>query len=123
MSEASARILIAEDELLIRMLIAETLREANFDVLEASSGTEAAVLFDELEHVALAVTDLHMPGMDGVDLAIHVRKRRPDIGVLFISARSDLLDTPKTPKPHRFLSKPFSMASLLLAVSEMLGAA
>lgn len=121
--KSSARILVAEDEPLVRMFIVETLRDANYAVVEAGSGTEAAVLFDEPGHVALVVTDLHMPGMDGVELAIHVRRRRPDIGVLFISARSDLLETSRTPKPYRFLSKPFSMAALLAAVSEMLGAA
>ena len=108
---------------MIRMLIAETLRDANFHVLEAASGTEAAILFDNPDRVSLVVTDLHMPGMDGIGLAIHARAQRPDVGLLFISARSDLLETSKTPKPYRFLSKPFSMTALVSAVSEMLGAA
>ena len=123
MSESSACILVAEDEPLVRMLIAESLRDANFDVLEAGSGKEAALLFGEPGRVSMVVTDLHVPGMDGIELAIHVRRLQPSIGVLFISARFDLLEAPGTPRPYRFLSKPFSMSSLLSAVSEMLGAA
>ena len=61
----SPKVLVAEDEPLIRMDIAETLSDDGFHVLEASSGSEALRLIDDPDHVVLVVTDVNMPGADG----------------------------------------------------------
>ena len=68
----SPKVLVAEDEPLIRMDIAKTLTDNGFHVLEASSGSEALRLIDDPDHVVLVVTDVNMAGADGVDVALRV---------------------------------------------------
>ena len=116
----SPKVLVAKDEPLIRMDIAETLTDNGFHVLEASSGSEALQLIDDPDHVVLVITDVNMPGADGVDVALHARARHPDVPVLFVSARPDLLSSPRTPRPYSHLTKPFRTSDLLAKVSALL---
>jgi DNA-binding response OmpR family regulator len=90
---------VAEDEPLIRMDIVETLADDGFNVLEASEGSEALRLIDDPDHVVLVVTDVNMPGVDGIAVALHARERHPEVPILFVSARPDLLSLPRTPRP------------------------
>ena len=116
----SAKILVAEDEPLIRMDLVEALAEDGFDVLEASDGSEALRLIDNPDHVVLVVTDVNMPGVDGIDVAVRARERHPKIPVLFVSARPDLLSLPRTPRPFSHITKPFKMADLIAKVRALL---
>lgn len=111
---------MAEDEPLIRMDIAETLTEDGFHVLEASSGSEALRLIDDPDHVALVDTDVNMPGADGIDVALGARERHPELPVLFVSARPDLLSSPRTPRPFSHLTKPFRASDFLAKVGALL---
>ncbi len=120
MSEAATRILVAEDEFLIRLLMVETLEEAGFEVLEAADGEEACRLIEDPDHIDLIVTDLHMPRIDGIGVARHGREIRPTVPILFVSARSDLLAGLAAPVPHRLLSKPFTMDELKVIVRQLL---
>ena len=115
-------VLVAENEALIRMDIVDTLTEGGLRVMEAASGTEAVELIDDPDHVALVVTDINIPGIDGIDVSRHARSRHPDIPVLFVSARPDLLTAPRTPRPYSYLSKPFSIFELRAKVSALLAA-
>ena len=115
------RVLVVEDEPLIRFLMVDTLQDAGFDVLEAPSGVEACRLIDNPDQVDLVVTDLNMPEADGIAVARKARARAPDVPVLFVSARSDLLKSLSAPRPYRYLAKPFSMAQFSAAVDELLG--
>jgi two-component system cell cycle sensor histidine kinase/response regulator CckA len=114
------RVLVVEDELLIRMLMVDTLQEAGFDVLEAASGVEACRLIDNPNHVDLVVTDLNMPEADGVVVARRARAHIPDVRVLFVSARCDLLKSLSAPRPYSYLTKPFSMEQFSVAVDDLL---
>ena len=114
------KILVAEDEPLIRMDIVETLAIDGFQVLEASDGSEALRLIDDPDHVVLVVTDVNMPGVDGIDVAVRARERHPEIPVLFVSARTDLLSSPRTPRPFGHLTKPFKMPDLVQKVRALL---
>lgn len=116
------RILVVEDEVLIRMIIVETLEEDGFETLEAATGNEALRLIDDPDDVGLLVTDLHLPGPSGVAVAQHIRALHPSVPVLFISARPDLLKSLEAPIPYRSLTKPFTMEQLSIAVEELLGA-
>jgi len=114
------RVLLVEDEALIRMLMMETLEEAGYEMLEASSGTEARKLMVNPDHVDLVVTDLNMPEADGMAVANWAREQNPYVPVLFVSARSDLLASIKTTAPCTYLTKPFSMKQLAAAVGDLL---
>jgi CheY-like chemotaxis protein len=73
------RVVIVEDEPLIRMLLADTLEEAGFAVIEAGRADMALNLLKaKAEEVHVVMTDIHMPGpMTGLDLARHAREHWP----------------------------------------------
>jgi CheY-like chemotaxis protein len=84
---ACARILLVDDEILIRGLLAEVLRDAGLDVVEARNADEAMRLLCDHERIDILLTDVQMPGkLDGVDLARNARHVRADIPVVIISA-------------------------------------
>lgn len=116
-------ILLVDDEDSIRRLMKAVLAETGFRILTAGSSDEAlGVLAVHGESVRLVVTDIQMPpGMDGLSLAEAVRRRRPDLPVLFISGYSHfysrlsgLLEEGRT----WFLQKPFSPLQLVQAVRQ-----
>lgn len=83
--ERSRRVLLVEDEILIRMDLADSLREKGWDVIEAGTAVDAldllrATVFD------VVVTDVHMPGsMTGMDLARSIRESWPGLPVVVMS--------------------------------------
>ena len=86
----SERLLVVEDEPLVRRVAEATLSELGYAVLEARSGVEALELFENDERgVDLLVTDLVMPQMSGRELARRLRKRKPDLPVLFVSGYTE----------------------------------
>ena len=115
------RVLLAEDDPLIRGLIVDVLMDADFDVMEASDGAEAIHLMDDPDGVHLVVTDLNMPGADGIEVARHARLHHPKVSILFISGRPDLLVAGKPPEPFRYLAKPFGVDAFMAAVDDLVG--
>jgi DNA-binding response OmpR family regulator len=114
------RVLLVDDEPLIRLVLTETLEGDGFEVFEASSGVEACKLIKDPDHLDLVVTDLNMPDADGVEVAVCARAFNPNIPVLIISGRSDLLTRLPIPLPYCSLPKPFSMEELSDAVAKLL---
>jgi PAS domain S-box-containing protein len=116
-SLAGLRILVCEDDVLIRMNIAEALREAGCEVFEA--GTAAAALQTlQAESVAVLVTDVGLPDRTGEDLAFEARSKHPDLRVLFATGgmtvpSADALGNCKV------LNKPFGEAELLDAIESL----
>ncbi len=100
-------VLLVEDEILIRMFIAELLAEAGFEVIEASDAETALKRLEIAEDVHAVFTDVDMPpGMNGLELAREVQERWPEIGVIVTSAHH-------RPAPHEiagcdaFIPKPY----------------
>jgi len=100
-------ILIAEDEFLIRLATADAIREAGFEVLEASDTDQAISILEARSDVRVVFTDVHMPGsMDGAKLAHAVKDRWPPVRIIATSGRVPLaeLDLPAgtilIPKPY-----------------------
>lgn len=80
---AAIRVLLVEDEGIICMMSAEALRDEGFDVTEACSGDDAAMLLDGHDVFDVLFTDVRMPGqLDGIDLALHARRQHPGLPVL-----------------------------------------
>jgi PAS domain S-box-containing protein len=115
-------ILLAEDEEMVRELAIEIFRGAGYTVLDAPNGAAALAICDRHEGcIDLLVTDLVMPGMNGIELARRVCDSRPGISVLFMSgyaedARERLgdLDEGRT-----FLQKPITPTKLSRIVREI----
>lgn len=81
-------VLIAEDEVLVRMHAADVLAEHGFDVLEAGSADEALSLLNTRSRIDVLFTDVNMPGdLDGIALARLVGVRWPDTVILITSGR------------------------------------
>jgi PAS domain S-box-containing protein len=113
------RILVVEDEELVRRLASQVLRRHGYRVLEASGSEEALEqLQSEGCTVDLLLTDMVMPGQPGSTLADQVAERHPHIRVLYMSGYSEDPDLvgPETP----LVQKPFSPEGLLQAVRTML---
>ncbi len=118
-------ILVVEDEGGIRALVRKILKRQGYNVLEAAQGEEAlAVLRQHAEGIDLLLTDVMMPGMNGVELSYKAVEVRPEIRVLFVSGYTDesLLEAGKFPQGTAFLQKPFTLGSLLGKVREVLDA-
>jgi CheY-like chemotaxis protein len=77
-------VLVVDDVVLVRMLIAETLRQRGFRVLEAGSGEEAVRLLESSTAIDAVLSDIYMPGaaMDGLQLVTWVTRNRPGVRVV-----------------------------------------
>jgi two-component system cell cycle sensor histidine kinase/response regulator CckA len=122
-SHATGRILLVEDDRGVRGLMAEVLEAGGYSVRAAGGPAEALAWAEgSSEPVDVLVTDVVMPGMGGRDLAHRLAGLRPGLRVLFVSGfAADVLTRQGEIGPgRRFLSKPFSGASLLKSVAEAL---
>ena len=116
-------ILVVEDEGGIRALVRKILRRQGYQVLEASHGEEAlAVLSKAGTTVDLLLTDVMMPGMNGVELSQRALATHAALKVLFVSGYTDesVLEAGQFPAGTAFLQKPFTLGSLLGKVREVL---
>jgi len=112
-------ILIAEDDGLIRMDLADTLSDTGFAVLEASNADQALSILESETAVTALLTDIDMPGsMNGITLATVTASRWPDCKIIVISGRYSP-DQGSLPDGARFMSKPVSERQLRLCLSEM----
>jgi CheY-like chemotaxis protein len=78
-------ILIAEDEAMVRMVEAETLRDAGFEIREARDGASALEILKSDAKVDLLITDIKMPGMNGYQLVEAGTQLRPGLKVILIT--------------------------------------
>ena len=123
---AAARVLLVEDEGLIRLVAAEVLQDEGFEVVEAWNGDEAVRLLDGSNTFDVLFTDVRMPGvLDGVDVATHARGRHPTIPVLVVSGHAVHLTTRLgvLEPPVHFMSKPYGMAEVIAKLNDLVRAA
>ncbi len=114
-----AKILIVEDEGLVRILIVETLKEAGHEVLEAPDGEAALALVQEHGDLDLIVTDVRMAKLDGFALAIAARRVRPGLEVVFITGYIGT-EVPRELSRALVMQKPFDPDALVVAVDTLL---
>ena len=116
------RVVIAEDEAIIRLDLKETLEEEGYDVVgETGRGDEAVDLVKRLEP-DLAILDIKMPGMDGLEAARAISAER-GAAVLILTAFSqrDLIEQARDAGALAYLVKPFQKSELIPAVEVALG--
>lgn len=117
MTETIARrVVVAEDESLIRMDIVETLRESGFDVVgQAGDGEEAIALCLELKP-DLVVMDIKMPNMDGITAAKKLSEMKIPVVLLTAFAQKELFEQAADAGAMAYVVKPFNPSDLLPAV-------
>jgi DNA-binding NtrC family response regulator len=104
-------VLVVEDEMLIRMDLADSLQRRGFAVFEAGSAVEAIQILEREPTIRVVFTDIQMPGdMDGVALSHYVRQRWPPTIIVVSSGNAHLATT--LPTNVAFLVKPFNSAAL-----------
>jgi CheY-like chemotaxis protein len=120
----SETILLVEDEEAVRSVAARVLQNQGYRVLASPNGQEALSLVEQVEgKIDLVLTDVVMPDMGGLELAVRLQGRWPGLKVLYMSgyAEGDKL-RPGIDYERPFLQKPFSAESLTLKVREVLDA-
>jgi DNA-binding response OmpR family regulator len=116
-------VLLVEDEPLIRVVLAEELSHAGFEVCEAENGTQAAELIENPpNNLSLLITDIHMPGkLDGIEVAHLMRTRFPDVPIIYMTGRPDVLGRMGgLGATEALLPKPFTPSSLLGMARQLL---
>jgi signal transduction histidine kinase/DNA-binding response OmpR family regulator len=111
------RILVVEDEPLIRMATVEMLEELGHNVSEASTAEEALEVLAQ-RSVDVLLTDVGLPGMSGIDLARQVRERWPTVGIVFASGE-DTARAQSGISDAAHLLKPYNVTSLAVAVTRV----
>jgi two-component system cell cycle sensor histidine kinase/response regulator CckA len=117
-------ILLVEDEDPVRAVNARALSARGYTVLEAASGVEALQIIDErTDPVDLVVSDVVMPEMDGPTLLGELRKRHPELKVIFVSGYAEEAFRKNLPEGEdfKFLPKPFSLKQLVETVKQAVG--
>ena len=116
-----AKILVADDEQLIRNLIGDCLRKDGHTVLEAEDGEKALDLFRQNGDIALAMLDIMMPGIDGWQVCREIRKTS-GIPIILVSARSQDFDQIMgfESGADDYVTKPFSLAVLQQRIHTLL---
>lgn len=113
-------VLVVEDDGIVRLDAAETLRDAGFEVIEADDAEEALELIAARDDIALLFTDINMPGrMDGVELARRVHHLHPSIQLLLTSG--EVRPTAQQiPDDGAFIPKPYTPQAVTRAVVRLL---
>lgn len=109
--DGSQVVVVVDDEPLVRMIAADSLRDDGYIVFEAACADEALDVIGAHEEVECLLTDIDLPGMSGVELAHEVRRRWPRVACVLTSGRSAAPEN-----LGAFVPKPFSVATLVREV-------
>ena len=126
MAETQSRILLVEDDEPFADMLQKTLVQAGYAIVRACNGKEALRLYDA-QRPDLVLTDLIMPGMEGLELIIELRRRHPGVKIIVMSgggrnSPDAYLPTAQLLGAARTLPKPFANPELLAAIQAVLNA-
>jgi CheY-like chemotaxis protein len=117
------RVLVAEDETVVRMLVVRLLERAGYDVLQAERAPEVLPLLENND-VSLLLCDLNLPGGSGSDLLARVREQFPELPLIVVTGAATALELESAERVgiDRFVFKPFTHDEFLAAVADALEA-
>ena len=121
-----ARILVAEDDSSVRAFVVSALRMKGHEVIEAEDGGLGAEIADEEGgRFDLLLSDIKMPIMDGIALALHVAAKYPDVTIVLMTGFADQRERAHGLEAliYDVITKPFTLADLLGKVEDALAGA
>jgi DNA-binding response OmpR family regulator len=116
------KILVLEDETDIRSFIVINLNRLGFTVLEASSGEEALELIENNSDIMIALLDVMLPGIDGLEVCKRIRTKNKDMGIIMLTAKSQEMDKVNglSLGADDYVIKPFSTTELIARIDALL---
>ena len=118
-------VLLVDDSKSVRHQVGMTIRDAGYEVVEAGDGNEALTQLAAKPGISMVISDVNMPGMDGLELLETIRKR-PELThlpvvILTTEARAGLMDRAKSAGAKGWIVKPFNPQILMAAVKKLAG--
>jgi len=113
------RILVVEDEDVIRDFVVINLKRSGYEVVDTSNGEDALKAFEESGgNFDVAVLDIMMPGIDGFEVCKQIREKNSSIGIIILSAKSQEMDKVRGLMlgADDYITKPFSPSELVARV-------
>ena len=113
-----SKVLVVEDEPLIRMGLADTCENAGFVVIEAGDGVDALAILNRDPDLRLVLTDVDMPRMDGLELSRTIAREFPDVRVVLMSGMT-FSRTGDFPVNVPFFEKPINDSALVECLKKL----
>lgn len=121
LTKPGTKILVVEDEMVLRMRAVDIVEDAGFTAIEAVNADEALSILESRSDIALLFSDIQMPGtMDGLKLAHAVHARWPSIKIVLVSGQIKLSDADK-PIDSLFFGKPLVTEQMIAELQAMVG--
>jgi DNA-binding NtrC family response regulator len=117
-AERLSTIMVVEDDILTRLAAADHLRDEGYRVLEAADAEEARTLLRAAEPIEIVISDVNMPGMDGIRLAHWIAKEFPDVKVVLTSG--DLTNAAAARLVAHYIEKPYDLDALGRLIKRLL---
>jgi two-component system response regulator AtoC len=116
-----ARILLAEDDEIMRISVSDRLKKFGWQVDEAEDGLKAKELFEKNQY-NLLISDIRMPGLDGLELLRVVLKQNPDIDVIIMTAHGSVNNAISCLREgaSEYILKPFDLDDLIIRINRLL---
>lgn len=116
------KILILEDEIGIRSFVSINLKREGYEVIEAGTGSEAIEKLNSEPNIAVALLDIMLPDMSGVDICRYIRGKYENMGVIMLTAKAQEDDKIEgfVAGADDYMIKPFSIKELLFRVSALI---
>ena len=122
LEKGSGKILLADDEKIIRQVTAAMLEDAGYDVITAKDGMEAIKLYEQDDRIDLVIVDMIMPKLNGADTFYKLKELNKNCKVILSSGfpKGEDIQALKAAGLHAFIRKPFKNEKLLKILSEVL---
>ena len=115
-----SRILLADDDLSTRQFLTGALEKAGHSVTACADGLAAWQAYESADApFDLLLTDIVMPGLDGIELSNRIRARQPDVKIVYITGFAAMANNTTSDK-DKVVSKPFHLGQLTREIDEML---
>ena len=115
-----ANVLLVDDEVSFVETFSERLELRDFEISKAFSGEEALKVLDEKKNIEVVILDVKMPGMDGIETLVEIKRKNPLVEVMMLSGHADVASAIDGMKQGAidYLMKPVDMDQIITKVTE-----